>query len=267
MVPPRSYRQNEKKLAFTLVELLVVIAIIGVLVALLLPAIQAAREAARRSECQNNLKQIGLALQQYHDAHNELPPRAHPGGHRYSGWLLMLPYVEGVNISDQVDALINSDNPPNVWDDTVEVFQAQLPFLLCPSDDAAGTDVGSVEYQTAHNSYRLSVGDTICNSNYADEVRGAVRVGHLDGVQTSHRWVEQHRGRGREARAQPVRAGEQRPRLGGRPAVSRFRPAAWRSGPARSTSPALRSAASLTPASGWGNATRTASCSTRASTR
>ncbi len=88
--------------AFTLVELLVVIAIIGVLVALLLPAIQAAREAARRSSCSNNLRQIGLGLHNYHDTHNRFPTGG--VGNMAANWLvLLMPYVELGNIHDQLD--------------------------------------------------------------------------------------------------------------------------------------------------------------------
>ena len=112
-----------KKAGFTLVELLVVIAIIGILVALLLPAIQAAREAARRSQCSNNMKQLGLAIQNYHDSFKTFPPSAiNPGcyeanlgsppvidvaaGQRVrniTGYMLILPYVEQQVIYDQID--------------------------------------------------------------------------------------------------------------------------------------------------------------------
>ena len=95
--------------AFTLVELLVVIAIIGILIALLLPAVQAAREAARRIQCSNNLKQFGLALHNYHDAH-----RTFPGGYhslcgnehiyRHGGLVIhLLPYMEAQALYDTID--------------------------------------------------------------------------------------------------------------------------------------------------------------------
>src|SRR5581483_11828504 len=92
-------RQTAVRGGFTLVELLVVIAIIGVLIALLLPAVQAAREASRRSQCVNNLKQIGLALQSYLDATKSFPygaraPNNGSGGWGMSFYVGLLPYLE-----------------------------------------------------------------------------------------------------------------------------------------------------------------------------
>jgi prepilin-type N-terminal cleavage/methylation domain-containing protein len=86
---------------FTLVELLVVIAIIGILVALLLPAIQAAREAARRTQCSNHLKQIGLAVHNFHDAQKGLPPLL-LGRRRPSFWAVILPYMEQQSVWNQI---------------------------------------------------------------------------------------------------------------------------------------------------------------------
>lgn len=97
----------KNRLAFTLVELLVVIAIIGVLVGLLLPAVQAAREAARRMQCSNNLKQIGLALHNYHDTHKAFPPLwvSTTGPSDRANWITMtLPFVEQANLNATYDA-------------------------------------------------------------------------------------------------------------------------------------------------------------------
>ncbi|HVU86796.1 MAG TPA: DUF1559 domain-containing protein [Pirellulales bacterium] len=104
----RSWPTSRRRGAFTLVELLVVIAIIGILIALLLPAVQMAREAARRAQCSNNLKQLGLALQNYHDSFNKLPYGARVQGNSTAGyswgnsfWVGLLPYAEGLSVSQQ----------------------------------------------------------------------------------------------------------------------------------------------------------------------
>jgi prepilin-type N-terminal cleavage/methylation domain-containing protein/prepilin-type processing-associated H-X9-DG protein len=125
-------RSFQRRTAFTLVELLVVIAIIGVLVALLLPAVQAAREAARRSQCQNNLKQIGLAL------HNHLDARkVFPAGSGYlqkkpvHTWIVSLfPYFEQQSVFARYDFKKYADQEPNLS----LAKTATFPTLVCPSD-------------------------------------------------------------------------------------------------------------------------------------
>jgi len=98
------------------VELLVVIAIIGILVALLLPAIQAAREAARRTQCNNNLKNIGLGLQNYHDTYKVFPmggaTASHPGRVGHSWWYGIMPFMEQRNIYDKIAGVMRAGQPP-----------------------------------------------------------------------------------------------------------------------------------------------------------
>ena len=117
---------------FTLVELLVVIAIIGILIALLLPAVQAAREAARRMQCANNLKQLGLATHIYSDAHNQFPPGARSGenysGTMYSLFVYLLPYMEGNNTLQQFDL-----TQPMTTEQNELVATAVGSALVCPS--------------------------------------------------------------------------------------------------------------------------------------
>jgi prepilin-type N-terminal cleavage/methylation domain-containing protein len=132
---------------FTLVELLVVIAIIGILVALLLPAVQAAREAARRSQCQNNLKQIGIGLHNHQSAYKRLPPMsrydgartgANPAqaqGERGNLWIYLLPFVEQENVYKLSE--LQSPRNPSIDDGgtaPLSLASKTIQVYLCPSD-------------------------------------------------------------------------------------------------------------------------------------
>ena len=125
----------KKRIGFTLVELLVVIAIIGVLVALLLPAVQAAREAARRMSCSNNMKNIALAVLNYETAFRAFPPgsRDTPGGSGspsgQSWWLAIAPYMEMTAIADKWDATLSWSEPANK--DLLR--DIELAIMRCPS--------------------------------------------------------------------------------------------------------------------------------------
>ena len=96
-------RSRKSGRGFTLIELLVVIAIIAVLISLLLPAVQQAREAARRTQCKNSLKQLGLAIHSYHDTHLRLPP-ACMGCNQYGWGVMLLPYLDQANLYNNIAA-------------------------------------------------------------------------------------------------------------------------------------------------------------------
>ncbi|QDT82079.1 DUF1559 domain-containing protein [Gimesia maris] len=132
---------SRRRRGFTLIELLVVIAIIAILIALLLPAVQQAREAARRSACKNNLKQLGLAMHNYHETHG-IFPRANfekqndstygYGNYSYfsfSAQTMLLPFLDQANVYNQFNFSLAPNQAPN---DTVK--RAVIPAFLCPSD-------------------------------------------------------------------------------------------------------------------------------------
>jgi prepilin-type N-terminal cleavage/methylation domain-containing protein/prepilin-type processing-associated H-X9-DG protein len=172
----RLSRRNRGRLsAFTLVELLVVIAIIGVLVALLLPAVQAAREAARRSSCFNNLKQSALALHNYESTYKCFPSRQAGMGqlmptpyltHRLAlaGWVALLPFCEQQPLYEQTQTLAVEPWANNTWTNAI------VPYLSCPSDEGR-VDPGNAGRTRGLTSYAFCTGDDYSASQIPPDER------------------------------------------------------------------------------------------------
>ncbi|MCL2623244.1 MAG: DUF1559 domain-containing protein [Planctomycetaceae bacterium] len=159
--------------AFTLVELLVVIAIIGILIALLLPAVQAAREAARRMQCTNNFKQMGLGIHNFHDSRKGLPP-ATIGWHRSTMWGIILPYMEQ---TANYEVILNQGNTSpsagpvtitswwrNGWGGVVMTNEirnglASIPWYKCPSRRAGGVAIAEFSGDASGGAHAGPQGD------------------------------------------------------------------------------------------------------------
>ena len=162
-IPPR-LDQPVARCAFTLVEMLVTISIIGVLLGLLMPAVQMARESARRTQCSNNLHQLGIALHNYHGARRTLPPgclqwRPPKGSKAFKqfAWSAMiLPYLEQTELYESINFHVAYDDPQNAAPGST-----RLSVYLCPSATApAPGGLGKTDYAGLYGQRLTTFGDT-----------------------------------------------------------------------------------------------------------
>lgn len=162
-----------------------VITIIGILIALLLPAVQAAREAARRMQCQNNLKQIGLAIHMYHEAKNSLPVGAYSAV--WGTWIVgILPYIEQESLRDQYGdcGTYNTTNTSAYWTHTTVVTQ-RISAYQCPSDEpqTLASTVNGVGISITKNNYAVNYGPTGFVVSSGDSFTISDAVSSVNGVQ------------------------------------------------------------------------------------
>ena len=199
----------KRRNGFTLVELLVVIAIIGILIALLLPAVQAAREAARRSQCNNNQKQIALAVHTYIDAkkvypplacgtaiNSNMPPNNPQNGNRLGPRVMLLPYVEQQGLWDIIrsggsgpqysNGGAQTRYPPmgsQAWDGNYVPWRQTIPVYICPSETY---DMATNFTDTARSNYVFSVGESMSSNNGSGLYTSGGPVRGMFGYQTKY---------------------------------------------------------------------------------